>query len=309
MISLLKDTRFNFMQQRKLALRVSAVLILIALTSLVFRGLNFGIDFTGGTLLEVEYKQAVVLDDVRRVLEETELSDAKVQYFGTAKSLLVRIPLRAETARAEISSLVIAALEDLGELKIRRVEYVGPQVGEELREDGGLALLYALLGILIYVAFRFEYRFAFGAIIALAHDVLLTIGFFSVTGIESDLTVLAALLAVVGYSLNDTIVVYDRVRENLMASRRLETTRIINRSINQTLARTIVTSLTTLLVLFALLVLGGPVIQGFTIAMIVGVIVGTYSSVYVAGSCLVAFGITQLDMAPVKKEGAEFRKS
>ena len=309
MISLLTNTRFDFMKRRKLAVRVSVVLIVISLVSLVFRGMNFGIDFTGGTLIEVEYEQAVLLDDVRRVLGEAEFSDTKVQYFGTGKSLLLRVPLRAETARAEISSQIIAALEGLGELEIRRVEYVGPQVGEELREDGGLALLYALLGILIYVAFRFEYRFAFGAVIALAHDVLLTIGFFSITGIESDLTVLAALLAVVGYSLNDTIVVYDRVRENLVASRRLETTRIINQSISQTLARTIVTSLTTLLVLIALLVFGGSVIQGFTIAMIVGVIVGTYSSVYIAGSCLVTFGITQQDMAPVKKEGAEFRGS
>ncbi len=305
MISLFKSVRFDFMKQRKLAVGASALLILIALASLAARGMNFGIDFTGGTLVEVEYAQPVLLDDVRRVLVETEFSDTKVQYFGTARGLLLRIPLRTETARAEISSQIIAALEGLGELEIRRVEYVGPKVGEELREDGGLALLYALLGILIYVAFRFEYRFAFGAVIALVHDVLLTIGFFSLTGIESDLTVLAALLAVVGYSLNDTIVVYDRVRENLVASRRMETIRIINRSINQTLSRTFVTSLTTLLVLIALLVLGGSVIRGFTIAMIVGVVVGTYSSIYIAGSCLLTFGITQKDMAPVKKEGAE----
>ncbi len=303
-------TKIDFMGRRHAALIVSLVLVVIALGSLVTRGLNLGVDFTGGTVIEVGYPQAVELETVRADLTEGGFDRAVVQHFGTSQDVLIRIAPREGEDQAELSDQVLRLLRSRsgGQVDMRRVEFVGPQVGEELREDGGLAMVYALIGILIYVALRFEYRFSFGSIIALVHDVIITMGFFSVTNIEFDLTVLAAILAVIGYSLNDTIVVYDRIRENFRKIRKGTSQEVVNTSINQTLARTLVTSLTTLIVLAALAVLGGEVIHSFALALIVGVIVGTYSSIYVASSSLLYMKVSKADMMPVKKEGAELEE-
>ncbi|MES9935874.1 MAG: protein translocase subunit SecF [Sedimenticola sp.] len=302
------NTKIDFMAKRKLAMIISIAVILVAIASVIFRGLSLGIDFTGGTLIEVGYGEAVELSRVREALNAGNFPDATVQHFGTSKDVLVRLAPQEELSSAQLSNQAFAALSqasDAGEIDLRRVEFVGPQVGDELTEDGGLAMLYALIGILIYVALRFEYRFALGSIIALVHDVLVTIGIFSVFQIEFDLTVLAAVLAVIGYSLNDTIVVYDRIRENFRKMRKGTSTEIINASLNQTLSRTLVTSLTTLLVLTALFVFGGEIIHGFALALIIGVIVGTYSSIYVASTAVLMLGISKADLMPVKKEGAE----
>ncbi|MET0049231.1 MAG: protein translocase subunit SecF [Sedimenticola sp.] len=302
------NTKIDFMAKRKLAMIISIAVILVAIASVIFRGLSLGIDFTGGTLIEVGYGEAVELSRVREALNAGNFPDATVQHFGTSKDVLVRLAPQEELSSAQLSNQAIAALSqasDAGEIDLRRVEFVGPQVGDELTEDGGLAMLYALIGILIYVALRFEYRFALGSIIALVHDVLVTIGIFSVFQIEFDLTVLAAVLAVIGYSLNDTIVVYDRIRENFRKMRKGTSTEIINASLNQTLSRTLVTSLTTLLVLTALFIFGGEIIHGFALALIIGVIVGTYSSIYVASTAVLMLGISKADLMPVKKEGAE----
>ena len=297
------------MEKRGLAFAVSIALLLISAVSLALRGLNFGVDFTGGTIIEVGYQEAADLESVRARLSASGLENTSVQHFGSAKDVLIRAALDETAEQAELSNRVLDELRKDGDVKLRRVEFVGPRVGEELREDGGLAMLYALIGILLYVAFRFEYRFAFGAVIALVHDVLVTLGFFSVTGIEFDLSVLAAVLAVIGYSLNDTIVVYDRIRENFLKLKKrtgVKVGAIINLAINKTLARTLVTSVTTMLVLVALFVLGSEVIRGFTVAMMVGIVVGTYSSIYVAGSSLLFLGLSAESMTQVKKEGEEF---
>lgn len=304
---LLKDTNIDFIGKSRLAVGLSLVAISVSLIAVFMRGLNFGVDFTGGTVVEVGYPQAVELGAIRDRLHAAGFEDSEVQYFGTAKDVIIRLMPIETAARSELSNALLNELRrDDPEVELRRVEFVGPKVGEELRESGGLALLYALFGILIYVAFRFEYRFAFGAVIALVHDVVLTVGFFSLTAIDFDLSVLAAILAVIGYSLNDTIVVYDRIRESFVRPKRHNAEDIINAAINRTLARTLVTSLTTLLVLSVLLILGGEGIAPFSIAMIVGVLVGTYSSVYIAGYSLLVFGLTKEDMQPVKKEGEEF---
>lgn len=302
-----RKSEIDFMGKRKLAAILSTLLVLIAIGSVLVRGLNFGIDFTGGTLVEVGYQQAVELAKVRKVLDEGGFGDALVQHFGTSKDVLVRLAPQAELASAELSDRAFAALKqaEAGEATLRRVEFVGPQVGDELAEDGGLAMLYALIGILVYVALRFEYRFALGSVIALVHDVLITLGIFSIFQIEFDLTVLAAVLAVIGYSLNDTIVVFDRIRENFRKMRKGSAVDIVNSSLNQTLSRTLMTSLTTLLVLTALFVFGGEIIHGFAFALIVGVLVGTYSSIYVASTAVLMLGISKADLMPVVKEGAE----
>jgi preprotein translocase subunit SecF len=292
------------MSKRKLALIVSAVLMLLSLASLATRGLNLGIDFTGGTLVEVGFPQAVELPAVRDNLSQAGFADAVVQHFGTSRDVLIRLAPREELESAEISGRAFQSLQALDSaVELRREEFVGPQVGEELTERGGLAMLYALIGILIYVGLRFEYRFAIGAVIALIHDVIITIGIFSILQVEFDLPVLAAVLAVIGYSLNDTIVVYDRIRENFRKMRKGEAIGIINTSLIQTLSRTLVTSLTTLLVLLALFVFGGEIIHGFALALIIGVVVGTYSSIYVAGSSVIMMGVSKADLMPVKKEG------
>ena len=274
----------------------------MSIASISFQGLKFGIDFTGGTLIELGYEKTADLEDIRLKLSEGDFKGTNVQYFGSDTEVLIQLEPQ-EVSSAKLSSSIIRMLGD--GIDVRRVEFVGPKVGEELTNDGGLAMLYALIGILIYVAFRFEYRFALGSIAALVHDVIITLGIFSILQIEFDLTVLAAILAVIGYSLNDTIVVFDRIRENFLSSRQVEAEPIINEALNQTLSRTLMTSLTTLLVLLALFYLGGEVIHSFAGALLIGVIIGTYSSIYVASSMILALGISKEDMLPSEKEKKE----
>lgn len=301
------ERTIDFMGYRRQAILFSALILLIAIGSLALRGLNFGIDFTGGTLIEVGYTQEADLPQIRSVLEENGFVNATVQLFGTDRDVLIQLPVDEESDSAELSDRAYAALNHAagGTLDLRRVEFVGSKVGEELTEQGGLALLYALIGILIYVGLRFEYRFALGSIIALVHDVVLTLGIFALFQLDFDLPVLAAILAVIGYSLNDTIVVYDRIRENFRKIRKGTPAEIINISLTQTLSRTLITSLTTLLVLFALLLLGGEIIRGFALALIIGVVVGTYSSIYVASNAVLLMGISKEDLMPPEKEGKE----
>jgi preprotein translocase subunit SecF len=294
------------MAQRKIAMMISVTLIVISLASLVFKGLSFGLDFTGGTILEVEYPESVELAPISKILKGNKFPDAVVQHFGSANEVLVRVAPKNELSSAEVSTSLLAILEKQNnKVEMRRVEFVGPQVGEELTETGGLAMLAALGCILIYVALRFEYRFALGSVAALAHDVIIVMGIFSIFGLEFDLTVLAAVLAVIGYSLNDTIVVFDRIRENFRKMRKGTTIEIIDSSLNQTLSRTLVTSFTTMIVLIALFIFGGELIHGFATALLIGVIIGTYSSIYVASSVLIAMGVSKEDLTPIKKEGAE----
>ncbi|KAF0280962.1 protein-export membrane protein SecF [Spiribacter roseus] len=290
--------------RRPLAL-LTAVLIVAAIGFLGVRGLNLGLDFTGGTLVEVGYPEAVELAQVREVLAEDGYDDAVVQTFGTARDILIRLAPDAGQGDALSNAVLETLRTDNPAAELRRVEFVGPQVGDELAEKGGLALLYALGGILLYVAFRFEYRFAIGAVAAVVHDVVVTLGIFAAIGMTFDLTVLAALLAVIGYSLNDTIVVFDRIRENFLRIRKGTAESIANRSINQMLPRTLVTSLTTLLVLFALALFGGELIRGFAVTLIVGVLVGTYSSIYVASAAALALGVSKEDLVPPPKEGED----
>jgi preprotein translocase subunit SecF len=302
-------TSIDFMGQRRIAAMISGALLLVSVASLAVRGLEFGIDFTGGTLIEVGYAEPADLGQVRRTLAESGFDQAVVQNFGTTRDVLVRLAPREGVSKAELSSQVLRALgvsEGQSEVaQLRRVEFVGPQVGSELTEQGGLAMLFALGAIFVYVMLRFEWKFSAGAVAALFHDVVITLGLFSVLGMEFDLTVLAALLAVIGYSLNDTIVVFDRIRENFRKMRRGSSNEIVNTSLNQTLSRTLMTSLTTLLVLFALFFLGGELIHNFSIALIMGIVVGTYSSIYVASATTLALGVSKVDLMPVQKEGAE----
>ncbi len=287
----------DFMGKRRLAAILSLVLVVVSIGSLALRGLEFGIDFTGGTLIEIGYDEAVELESVRNALSGAGLPQAQVQHFGSAREVLIRIAPIAGKETAQLSEDVLTALRnDNSSVEMRRVEFVGPQVGEELTEQGGLAMIYALIGILIYIIVRFQWRFAPGAVLALVHDVLITMGLFSVLRLDFDLTVLAALLAVIGYSLNDTIVVFDRIRENFRKMRKGTPTEVVNRSINQTLARTLMTSITTLLVLVSLFLFGGEVIRAFSIALIAGVVVGTYSSIFVASSTALALGVSKADL-------------
>jgi len=292
----------DFVNKRKYALVFSALLLIVSIISLGLQGLKLGIDFTGGTLIEVGYQQTADLEDIRTKLASANYSGTNVQYFGSDTEVLIQLEPQSISS-AKLSSSIIQMLGD--GIDVRRVEFVGPKVGEELTNDGGLALLYALIGILIYVAFRFEYRFALGSITALIHDVIITLGVFSILQIEFNLTVLAAILAVIGYSLNDTIVVFDRIRENFLSTRHIEPVPIVNDALNQTLARTLMTSLTTLLVLLALFYLGGEVIHSFAGALIIGVVIGTYSSIFVASSMILALGISKEDMLPSEKEKKE----
>ena len=324
--------KFNidFLSKRKLAMSFSLLLVVISLSSLAIRGLSFGIDFTGGTLVEVSYQDTVAIEDVRGTLSAEGFTDAIVQYFGTAKEVMIRVPLEGEEMGAQVSEKIMLALHNeqdelvtdvnpvskeqtcsingqrqVCQVQMRRVEFVGPQVGDELANQGGLAMLYALFGILAYVAFRFEWRFAVGSVIALVHDVVITLGVFSVFQMEFTLTVLAALLAVIGYSLNDTIVVFDRIRENFRKLRKETPQAIMNRSINQTLPRTILTSLTTLLVLISLFFFGGDIIHNFSVALILGVVIGTYSSIFIASPSVLMLGISRENLLQVKQEGGE----
>ncbi len=302
-----KMTSYDFMAKRNLAVIFSGILMLASIVSIASQGLKLGIDFTGGTLVEVGYKEAADLEKIRSSLVAANFADTTVQYFGTNKDVLIRLAPREDQSSAELSNQVMTLLNagQADPVDLRRVEFVGPQVGDELTEDGGLAMLYALFFILIYVGFRFEYRFALGSIFALIHDVIITVGMFSIFQVEFDLPVLAAVLAVIGYSLNDTIVVYDRIRENFRKIRKGSSRDVINASLNQTLSRTIITSLTTILVLFALFLFGGEIIHGFALALLIGVAIGTYSSIYVASTSVLILGISKADLMPVKKEGAE----
>ena len=302
-----KDTHIDFMGVRKVALTISMVLVLGSVVSILVRGLNFGLDFSGGTLIEVGYPESVDLEEVRALLEKAGYGDSVVQHFGTSEEVMIRIAPKKGLSKADLSSNVIRLLKDANkDVQMRRVEFVGPQVGEDLREQGGLAVVFALICILIYVTLRFEWRFAVGSVAALFHDVLITLGVFSVLQLDFDLTILAAVLAVIGYSLNDTIVVFDRIRENFRKMRKGDTIEIVNASLNQTLSRTINTSLTTLLVLIALFFVGGELIHGFATALIIGIVVGTYSSIYIASNFAVMLGVSKADLMPVKKEGVEF---
>jgi len=294
----------NFMGKRKLAAAFSILLILGSIVSLASKGLVLGLDFTGGTQIEVGYPEPANLETIRSQLSEAEFDNPIVVHFGSERDVLIRLQGKPE---AGLSDAVLASLGN-GEsgIELRRVDYVGPQVGDELREDGGLGMLAALAIVMLYVAIRFQYKFSLGAVAALVHDVIITLGFFSLTGLEFDLTVLAAVLAVVGYSLNDTIVVSDRIRENFRLLRKSSALSVINESLTQTLGRTLITSLTTLLVLMALYSFGGELIHNFAVALLVGVVIGTYSSIYVAANILLALDMTREDLLPPEKEGAEF---
>ena len=302
-----ETTHFNFMGKRKIAAVFSILLVLASLASLFKQGLNLGIDFTGGTIIELAYQNEAKLDDIRATLKEGGFNDAAVQNFGSIRDILIYMPVITTKNMADLSNEVVAVLQkDSTEtIDVRRVEFVGPQVGEELTEDGGLAMLYALIGILIYVSFRFEYRFAIGSVVALIHDVIITLGLFSLFRLEFDLTVLAAVLAVIGYSLNDTIVVFDRIRETFLRKRKGDSFDIVNSALNDTLSRTLMTSGTTLLVVFSLYWFGGTVIHDFAIALLLGIIVGTYSSIYIASTVVLAMGVSKADLMPPEKPEGE----
>ena len=297
--------KFQFMKYRKFAGMASLIIFLASVLSLSFRGLSLGLDFSGGTLVEITYDNPVNLESIRDTLLLNGFEDSQVVNFGTNLDVLIKVA--DQNGNSSIGDSVYRLLTNngfVGELK--RVEFVGPQVGAELRDQGGLGMLVALFMILMYVAFRFQYKFALGAVTALGHDVVIILGLFSIFAWDFDLTVLAALLAVIGYSLNDTIVVSDRIRENFRTQREMEPQAMIDLSLNQTLGRTIVTSLTTLLVLFALFIFGGEMIKGFSLALILGVLVGTYSSIYVVANMLMSLTLIQDDLAIPEPEGADF---
>jgi len=294
-----------FMSYRKIATIASLTLLVLSILSLGFRGLNLGLDFSGGTLIEVSYSEAADLGEIRDLMTSNGFDDFQVVNFGSNTDVLIKVA--DKNGSSQLGDTIFAFLEASdSEIELQRIEFVGPQIGSELRDQGGLGMLVALGMILLYVAFRFQYKFALGAVAALAHDVVIILGLFSLLAWDFDLTVLAALLAVIGYSLNDTIVVSDRIRENFRGERGFEPEEIVNRSINQTLSRTLITSFTTLLVLFALFFFGGEMIRGFSQALIIGVLVGTYSSIYVVANMLLGLSITQDDLAIPQPEGLEF---
>ncbi|MEK9607975.1 MAG: protein translocase subunit SecF [Gammaproteobacteria bacterium] len=287
------------MRPRKIASVLSISLVILSIFSLSFKGLNAGLDFTGGTLIEIKLSQSTNLEEIREVLGSKLEDDFQVSYFGSEQDVLIKIPGGSEN---NLSDEIVAALKNSFQFDLRRKDFIGPQIGEELRDQGGLGILAAMLVMMVYIMFRFQFKFAIGALLALVHDVLIVLGFFSVFYIGFNLTVLAAILAVIGYSLNDTIVVSDRIRENYRKKRKSDNVDVINRSLNQMLGRTLITSLTTLLVLFALLILGGDFIQNFAIALICGVIVGTYSSIYVLCNNLILMNLNFEDLAIKKSE-------
>ena len=294
-----------FMSYRRMATIASLSLLALSIASLGFRGLNLGLDFSGGTLIEVSYEEAADLSEIRDLMFANGFDDFQVVNFGSNTDVLIKVA--DKNGSSQLGDTIFAFLEaDDSSIELQRIEFVGPQIGSELRDQGGLGMLVALGMILLYVAFRFQYKFALGAVAALGHDVVIILGLFSLLNWDFDLTVLAALLAVIGYSLNDTIVVSDRIRENFRGERGFEPEEIVNRSINQTLSRTLITSFTTLLVLLALFFFGGEMIRGFSQALIIGVLVGTYSSIYVVANMLLGLSITQDDLAIPEPEGAEF---
>ena len=299
------DIRFQFMKYRRMAAIASIAIFTISVLSLGFRGLSLGLDFSGGTLVEVSYETPVDLESIRNTLIVNGYDDSQVVNFGSNLDVLIKVA--DQNGNSSIGDNIFQILEAEGfKGELKRVEFVGPQVGAELRDQGGLGMIVALFMILFYVAFRFQYKFALGAVAALGHDVVIILGLFSIFAWDFDLTVLAALLAVIGYSLNDTIVVSDRIRENFRTERNMDPEEMVDLSLNQTLGRTIVTSFTTLLVLFALFIFGGEMIKGFSLALILGVLVGTYSSIYVVANMLMSLTLTQEDLAIPEPEGADF---
>ncbi len=291
----------NFMGQRKIATIFSIVMLMLSFVSLGYKGLNLGLDFTGGTQIELHFDQPVDIPEIRKFMHEQGYDDAVVVLFGTDQDVSIRSSANINNARANELSQLIVQHTNVESIEVRRVEFVGPQIGDELREDGGLGMLAALLIVMLYVSVRFQYKFSVGAVLALFHDVIITIGLFSIFGLDFDLTVLAAVLAVIGYSLNDTIVIFDRIRENFKELKKKETTfNTINISLSQTFGRTLITSLTTLLVLIVLFFLGGESIHNFSAALIIGVIIGTYSSIYVASSILLVMHLERDDLLVAK---------
>ena len=301
------ETHIEFLKVRKIAYAISAVLIVVSLVSLATRGLNFGIEFRGGVVVEAGFPQSIDLEPIRTALEEAGIERSLVQHFGSAREVTVQLMVEEEDVDAGATRdqiMGILRTVDAG-VELRRVEFVGPQVGRELAEQGALATLFALLMILAYVSFRFQWKFSLGAVAALVHDVTITLGIFSLTQLSFDLAVLAAVLAVIGYSLNDTIVIFDRQRENMLKMRRKTTEEVMDASLNQTLSRTIMTGVTTLLVLLSLYFLGGEAIAGFSIALIIGVLIGTYSSIYIASATALALKVTSVDLVPPQPKDEE----
>ena len=301
----MKITNINFIGNRHYALIFSIALSIASIAALAVNGLKMGIDFTGGTLIEVGYQKAVDLSVLRTTLDEMGFADATVQNFGTSRDVLIRLKPQENVSSKDVSTKVLEAINSKTDepASLRRVEFVGPQVGDDLAEDGFLALLYSTIGILVYVAWRFEWKFSLGAIIATLHDVIVTLGMYSILGMEFDLTVLAAVLALIGYSLNDTIVVYDRIRESFLTMRNKSIADMMNESVNVTLSRTIMTSLTVLLVLVSLFFLGGEIIHGFSVVLLFGVFFGTYSSIFIASPVALMLGVCPADLVAPVKEG------
>ncbi|MEL0102855.1 MAG: protein translocase subunit SecF [Gammaproteobacteria bacterium] len=292
------NINFEFMKWHKHAVYTSIIIIFVSLISIFTKGLNYGVDFKGGTIIEISFQDDSPIEEIRGYLQKNDYEKSSVQFFGSKKDILIRMPNIVSANESTLSNNLIAELKNKYDFNLKRVEFVGAQVGEELRDQGIIAALIALFLIMIYIALRFEYRFSIGAILALLHDVFLIVGLFSITQIEFNLSVFAAILAVIGYSLNDTIVVFDRIRENFKASiiENVDTTDVMNQSINQTLSRTLITSLTTLLVLISLILFGGEILFGFSFALIAGVIIGTYSSIYIASSTLLIMNISVKDV-------------
>ena len=295
----------NFMRFRKIAITISLILFVGSIGSIFMKGLSLGLDFSGGTLVEIQYEDSADLQEIREVLSENGYEDFQVVNFGSSLDVLIKIA--DQPGNSSLGDQIFALLSSNNfEGELKRIEFVGPQIGSELRDQGGLGMLVALGMILLYVAFRFQYKFALGAVAALGHDVVIILGLFSIFAWDFDLSVLAALLAVIGYSLNDSIVVSDRIRENFRSERALGSEELINLSLNQTLSRTVITSLTTLLVLFALFFFGGDAVRGFSLGLIIGVLIGTYSSLYIVTTILISLNLSQEDMAVPDVEGAEF---
>lgn len=304
------DYSYNFMGKRKIAMIGSILMTVITVISLLTQGLVFGLDFTGGSLMEVSYSQAVELQPIRENLHKGGFPEVVVQHFGTARDVSIRLGIHPELKNQEMNEKVMNILQQGDQkVEVRRNEFVGAYVGNELIQDAVLAVIYTMIGILIYVALRFEYRFAMGAVLAALHDPVMILGVFSIFRIEFDLTTVAAMLAVIGYSLNDTIVVFDRIRDNFLKLRKKTAVEVIDISINETLSRTIMTSVTTLLVVVVLFFFGGDLIHGFATALIIGIVVGTYSSIYVASALALGLGVSRADLLPVVKEGAEVDKN
>ena len=295
----------NFMRFRKIAITISLILFVGSIGSIFTKGLSLGLDFSGGTLVEIQYEDSVDLQEIRGVLSENGYEDFQVVNFGSSLDVLIKIA--DQPGNSSLGDQIFTLLSSNNfEGELKRIEFVGPQIGSELRDQGGLGMLVALGMILLYVAFRFQYKFALGAVAALGHDVVIILGLFSIFAWDFDLSVLAALLAVIGYSLNDSIVVSDRIRENFRSERAFGSEALINLSLNQTLSRTVITSLTTLLVLFALFFFGGEAVRGFSLGLIIGVLIGTYSSLYIVTTILISLNLSQEDMAVPDVEGAEF---